>query len=105
MTTNWKIERLDCNPSQDGLENVVYRVHWRLFGTVDQTSKSICGFVNLNSPDPNNFTAVDQLTKAEIMQWIGALIDTQAIEATLEQEINDIITPPTVFIKPNFDGA
>jgi len=103
MILNWKIEQLDCVPSRDGLENIVQTVHWRLIGTIDQTTKSVCGIVSLGEPDPNNFIALSALTKEDVMLWVEAAIDKVAVESNLELEINEIISPTIVAVKPNFE--
>ena len=40
ITYTWQITKLQVQPNSNGQENVLYRVHWRLFGKlVDETGE------------------------------------------------------------------
>jgi len=98
MTTQLKIENLECLKIQDGLTDVVIRASWRLFGTIDETTDSIYGEECFSQPDPNNFIPVEDLTEQEILSWMN--LDIPKLERLLLSQMKDKAN--SINIKPNF---
>jgi hypothetical protein len=100
-TANWTISECDRELSDGGITTA----HWRVnaeqtVGTGDDavtytaTSYGTCGF----TPDPSEseWTPYDSVTEAEVLGWCWANgVDQEAIEKSLQAEIDAKITPTT----------
>lgn len=98
MTTNiWTISQCDRELSDGGITTA----HWRVNAeqTVDgveytATLYSTCSF----TPDPESgdYTPYADVTEAEVLGWCWANgVDQEAIEASLQANIDAQITPTT----------
>ena len=105
-TYSWSIKKLDVYPSSEGLDNVVFGIHWGLIGTSDQTyskdgedvnyKDEIIGVHTVNPPDSSNFTSFDSLTESDVTGWLEAGMDYEGLKAQLDHNLENIITPPIV---------
>jgi len=100
-TFNWTISQCDRELSDGGITTA----HWRVnaeqtVGTGDDaatytaTSYGTCGF----TPDPESgdYTPYAEVTEAEVLGWCFANgVDQEAIEASLQANIDLQITPTT----------
>ena len=82
--TTWTISTLERELSDGG----VVVAHWRATATDGDFSASnygTCGF----TPDPSasGFIAYDSLTEADVIGWVQAEVDQDAIEASLAANI------------------
>jgi len=97
----WTIATLERNTDSD--QGVIV-AHWRVtetetVGTGDDavtytaSSYGTCGF----TPDPTSpdYIAYDDLTEADVIGWVQAEVDQDAIEASLQANIDGQITPAT----------
>jgi hypothetical protein len=80
VTYTWKIERIDCAPTEGELTNVVRRLHWRLIGTDGTNTMDVFGDVPLASPNPAEFVAYPQLTEATVITWLEATINARVTQ-------------------------
>ena len=98
MTTfNWTISECDRELADGGITTA----HWRVTATqtvegVDYAASSYgsCGF----TPDPESgdYTPYSDVTEAEVLGWCWADgVDQEAIEASLQADIDLQITPTT----------
>lgn len=73
-TYDWTISALDVEKQKDGLEDVVITVHWRLRATddTDGLTAETYGADALGVPDSDNFTALADLTKEQVVGWLEA---------------------------------
>lgn len=73
-TYDWTISALDVEKQKDGLEDVVITVHWRLRATddTDGLTAETYGADSLGVPDSDNFTALADLTKEQVVGWLEA---------------------------------
>jgi hypothetical protein len=105
MAFNWVISQLDSIPSIDGMDKVISTIHWRaqkacvtpqisegtpLF-TADQY-----GTLSLDAPHEASFTPYDDVTKEMVEGWLTDSLDTEAIEANLDAQIENFLNPPLV---------
>jgi hypothetical protein len=112
MTTNWTISKLECKVLENGLANVAYTAHWR-FRVTDEIngetySAENYGAVKLGDPDPENFTAFEDLTKEQVVGWITASLLEGFVEnmtANLVDQINKQANPVVVTLDPPFADA
>lgn len=74
---NWEIEGMDVYSSVSGLDSVVYKIHWRLIATSEHHSADVFGEAILSAPDPEDFTPYGELTKEDVVSWVGGYLDSQ----------------------------
>jgi len=84
--TTWTISTLERTLA-DPTDGVVV-AHWRataVDGDFSASSYGTCGF----TPDPSasGFIAYDSLTEADVIGWVQAELDQDAIEASLAARI------------------
>ena len=82
--TTWTISTLERTLDTGG----VIVAHWRataVDGDFSASSYGTCGF----TPDPSasGFIAYDSLTEADVIGWVQAELDKDAIEASLAAQI------------------
>jgi hypothetical protein len=82
--TTWTIGTLERTLDTGG----VVVAHWRataVDGDFSASSYGTCGF----TPDPSasGFIAYDSLTEADVIGWVQAEVDKDAIEASLAAQI------------------
>lgn len=108
-TYSWKINYMDTKPSLDELEKVVVSCQWSVSATDDGTppvSVNNFGYATFTSPDPDSFTAYDDLTEADVLEWVWASgIDREAVEAGLDNQIQQLKSPPTVILINPWNSA
>jgi len=91
-TMNWSISTLERKLSGGG----VIVAHWRCTasdGDFSASSYGTAGFTyDASSPD---FVPYDQLTEADVLEWVWESVDKDATEAALAQKIEDQKHPTT----------
>ena len=82
--TNWVISQLERTLETGG----VVIAHWRATAVDGDFSASSYGTVGF-TPDPSasGFIAYDSLTEADVVGWVQAEVDKDAIEASLAAQI------------------
>ena len=82
--TTWTISTLERELSDGG----VIVAHWRATAVDGDFSASNYGTVGF-TPDPSasGFIAYDSLTEADVIGWVQAEVDQDAIEASLAAKI------------------
>ena len=99
-TLTWLIETLWVRPVEGSLTNVVVTAAWRCTGTDGTYTGSVYATVSFTPPDPSKFIAYQDLTQAEVLNWVWTSgVDKDAAEAAVVQQIENqknppIITPP-----------
>lgn len=96
----WSIETLERNVSDGG----VIVAHWKY--SLNSTSVDDMGdnFMAKNygtitfTPDPSDpdFVAFDDLTETIVLGWVWNEIDKTAIETSVQQKLNELVTPSQV---------
>jgi len=102
-TFTWTISTLERDLIGD-LAGGVIVAHWRVNAeqvegtgddavTYNATSYGTCSF----TPDPtgSDYIAYADLTEADVIGWVQADVDQDAIEAALQAQIDAAITPAT----------
>ena len=107
----WLVSQLDSIPSLDGMDKVITTIHWRaqkeyLEYTYDSDLEDdICtayftadyfGALKVDAPHEASFTPYDEVTKEMVESWLEAGLDTEAIEANLDAQIENFLNPPIV---------
>tara|TARA_R100001015_G_C4618268_1_gene174737 strand:+ start:1325 stop:1657 length:333 start_codon:yes stop_codon:yes gene_type:complete len=100
VTKTWQINTMKRDVSDGYVTEVVYRV----IGSVDSVEKARkTGSVYFTKPSslPSDFIAFASLNAETVLNWVkttlNADVDTVSIiEADLETEVNEIVTPTSV---------
>jgi hypothetical protein len=104
-TYNFKINAVDCHTNQDGLEKVVYNVHWSYFGTSDADepeTASVIGVESVDAPSAESFTAFESLTEDIVIGWIEAKMGEERIQSmkdSLDAQIQEKVAPTKVTLQ------
>ena len=104
MTYIWTFPNLVVHPSAAGESDVIYNIHWRLYGD-DQSGHTayIAGTVGCTYDAGDPFVPFSDLTKAEVESWtVASLGDERVIElkAQLAEEIGEEVAPTTEVMTP-----
>lgn len=89
MNTTWTIDNLDRQVS-DGL---VTTAHWRVNAVDGEHSAGAYGSVGFTRGD--SFIPFEQLTEAQVIDWVKAQIEVSEIEASLAGQIAVLKAPKT----------
>jgi len=96
MAVTWTISTLERNTSDDG----VVVAHWRASDsevvgddTHSGSSYGTCGFTPDSTAD--GYTAYDSLTEADVIAWVKADVDADAIEESIAAQITASKEPVT----------
>lgn len=97
ITVTWSISALDCVPLDGIKRNVVQTVHWRCDGTDGEHSASVYSTCSLPAPQGEQFIAYEDLTQAEIQNWIWDNgVDKDATEDAVKAQVQAAKNPPIV---------
>jgi hypothetical protein len=111
MAFTWVISQLDSIPSLDGMDKVISTIHYRAQKTHgglswDEETKSgsltpaftadTYGALAVDAPHEASFTPYDEVTKEMVEGWLTAGLDSEAIEANLDAQIQNFLNPPIV---------
>ena len=96
-TYNWVVSNLHAKIENDGLENVIQTVHWRLQAT-DENENVVdtYGTCGLEAPEADSFISFDSLTKADVVSWLESKLDVDSLKANLDAKIDSIVNPTHV---------
>ena len=88
---NWSVTKLEVT-TYEGLTDVVISVSWSVTDTQQGITETFGG-VTLVEPPGDNFTPYDQLTEAQVLEWVFKKVSQAGTEAIVTQRIQDKITP------------
>ena len=93
---NWVISAMDTAPSEDGLTDVVKAVHWRYQAQDAEYFADVYGSMPCATPSETDFTAYPDLTEDQVISWLEAGNDVEALKANLDAQIENQKNPPIV---------
>lgn len=88
---NWSVTKLEVT-TYEGLTDVVISVSWSLTDTQQGITETFTG-VTLVEPPGDNFTPYDQLTEAQVLEWVFKKVSQAGTEAIVTERIQDKISP------------
>lgn len=100
---NWKINSLDCYPTEDGEVDVVVNAHWSLTAEDFFGGEPVTGYVygsqgiTLDADEP--FIPFAQLTEAQVVAWVKKAMGDEAVlqyETNVVQQIEDKKNPKVI---------
>lgn len=99
-TFNWVIEWMECQPTNNGLSNVVTNCGWRCTATETRDSvehvASSYGTFAPASVDAENFTAFDALSEVQVLGWLWATQAPEIAESSLQSQLDLMFNPPVI---------
>ena len=100
-TTTWKVDNIEVKPQVDGLTDVVYNVHWRVYAQESDTVISIYGVIQV-SPPTNGFIPFEDLDEATVLDWVYAEMGADTVQATEANALAQLaaVLAPAVVNKP-----
>jgi beta-glucanase (GH16 family) len=104
-TYNWTISALDCKVDENNLKDVIQTIHWRYRATNENDiTAETYGAQVVGSPNPEDFTPYNEITKEQIVSWLEASMDVEEMKDNLDNQINLIINPVNVVLPPPFEN-
>lgn len=108
-THTLKVVAMDCFVESDGLKDLIQNVHW-IYEVSDGTnSTTMIGVETLDAPNPDSFTAFDQLDEATVSGWVLSKWGEERVaemKANLDAQLDKMINPPIVtkhFAQPTIE--
>jgi len=99
-TYNWVISAVECKVKEGDLKDAIFVAHWRFNATnEDGISAEVYGAESLESPDPKDFTPFDDITTEQVIGWLEASMDVDAMKLNLDNQINLLINPEVVTLQ------
>ena len=97
---DWNCKTVDVyTHEQDGHEEVIWNVHWRVSKEDGDYKGSSYGTQSLNTEDIQDFKPFDEVTSAMIEGWVKDSMGEEAVtalEASLDSQIEDEKNPTSV---------
>ena len=96
---NWNFNPLEAYPTASEENNVVFLVHWQLYGSTGSYQSSTIGVQPVNYDTGSTFTPFNELTYDIVYNWMTAsmgLEQMQAWENEVAQKIDNQINPPVL---------
>lgn len=95
----WVIVQLDCKPSVDGLQDYVVVCHYRYNGTYENIIQDVYGTCSFEiDPEKPNYIPYADLTEDDIIGWLEASLDVEAMQNSIATQIENVLNPPIVVL-------
>ena len=88
-TYKWTINALDAKISHDSNDNVINTIHWGYSAVDNDDATKIASSIGTHSVvyDADNFTEYADITEANVIAWLEAGLDVEAMKASLDSQI------------------
>ena len=97
ITYTWSNPVLDLKVQEGELEKVITNIHWRYSGTdEDGVSEETYGCQSVPSPNPEAFTAYEEVTKEMVEGWLESMMDMEALQSRIADSIELKKNPITI---------
>lgn len=101
ITYNWVINCMDTYPTYENQTDCVMNVHWSCIGSDGTYTSSVYSTCQIPYVASEPYVAYANLTQAEVLGWIYEHgVNQSATEATVAQQIANLVNPPVVTL-PN----
>jgi hypothetical protein len=91
MEYTWSVANLDRNTS-DGFVNTV---HWRVNAKDGDHNASSYGAIGFTQEESATFVPYDDLTETIVIDWVQESLDKEAVETSLQTQIEAMKNPVT----------
>jgi hypothetical protein len=102
-TYDWRINQLDVRPLEDGLTDVIYNIHYSFIGTSETLNDNgeplevdIIGTQTIGSPNADDFTDFENLTKDVVVEWLESTIDLDELKASADKQLDKLVNPTSI---------
>lgn len=95
----WNFNPLEAYPTASGEDNVVFLVHWQLYGSTGSYQGSVIGTQAVSYETSSVFIPFNDLTYDIVYNWMTASMGLEqmaAYEASVAQQIENQINPPVL---------
>ena len=94
VTYQWDITKLDVWPEKNGLNDVVYNVHWNLIATdgdftVEQNNIET---IEINEDSDYQFVSFEDLTKEQVVEWVKSSLAPKKPHIGLDEFTDEAIS-------------
>jgi hypothetical protein len=96
---NWTISSVKAQVEQDGLQNVIHTIHWRLGKQDGDHYADVYGSKSLAAPSADNFIPSEDVTLDMVKEWLEASFETEELDslnANLDAQIEAKKNPTEV---------
>ena len=104
----WVINQLECLPQDGDLKDFVVVAHWNRNAkeTINGVEyfASVYGTQSFSKDDVTNFIPYEDLTYEIVCGWLDNSLDVPALDANLNQQIENIINPPIITLPLPFQN-
>jgi hypothetical protein len=93
----WNFNPLEAYPTASGETNVVFNVHWQLYGSTGSYQSSVIGVQSVTYETGSVFVPFNELTYDIVYNWMTASMGTSSMqnyETIVTQQIQNQINPP-----------
>ena len=90
---NWIISDLVAKIQDGELSNIIETVHWRYQATDGAHTVDVYGSVGLEAPDAESFKPFEEVTEADVISWLEAKLDVEAMQSGLDAQLDAIANP------------
>ena len=97
-TYKWTINALDAKISHDSKDNVINTIHWGYSAVDNDDATKIASSIGAHSVvyDASNFTEYADITEANVIAWLEAGLDVEAMKAGLDAQIALLKAPVNI---------
>ena len=106
-TYTWRINQLEAKIQEDGLENVIYTVHYTFNAEDDSEDpiiRSVIGSVPVIYNPENPFIPYSELTKDDVIGWLESELDVDNMKILLDEQIELVKNPVDEILTPDWDS-
>lgn len=99
ITTNWKIDSIECLTQVGELTDVVYTLHWRLYATDGTMETSIYGSCVVELDPEANFIPYEELDEATAVSWVHGKMGAEEVtraENSVTAALENLLSPKVV---------
>lgn len=95
----WNVNTVDVHPKEEGHDDVVYNVHWRVTKEDGEFTASSYGTQSIDTSDLSNFTSFADVTSDMVKGWVINAMGEEAVanlETSLDAQIESQKNPTSV---------
>jgi hypothetical protein len=98
----WVISKMEAKPQEGFLTDVVVIVQWRRIAITIVDNKEYfaetVGEYSCPTPSGEDFTPYEDLTRDQVIGWLEAGLDMEAIDRNLIAQLDQQINPPIIVL-------
>lgn len=99
VTYTWNFNPLESYPTASGENDVVFLVHWQLYGSTGSYQGRNIGTQNIIYESGSTFIPFNELTYETVYNWMTASMGMEVMNkhtASVYQQIENQINPPVL---------